>query len=175
MSHKKGIGAVPKFADLTLSDRADGVKGHYCVGFTDEQGTRWSWNKADGGHFGAYGTLIVGEEAALALLAALQKAHNVYTAGTNTIETYRESEARLNQLLTEASAPTAYAQQQGVPNKSMQAAPAPKPTPAPATTFKSAPIVMQQSSTQSRWSSAPATSASSRSVGISSSGSGSRR
>lgn len=106
MSHKKGIGAVPKFADLTLSDRADGVKGHYCVGFTDEQGTRWSWNKADGGHFGAYGTLIVGEEAALALLAALQKAHNFYTAGTNTIETYRESEARLNQLLTEASAET---------------------------------------------------------------------
>lgn len=77
--------------------------------------------------------------------------------------------------VAQASAPTAYAQQQGVPNKSMQAAPAPKPTPAPATTFKSAPIVMQQSSTQSRWSSAPATSASSRSVGISSSGSGSRR
>ena len=106
MSHKKGIGAVPKFADLTLSDYADGVKGHHCVGFTDERGTGWSWNKADGGHFGAYGTLIVGEEAATALLAALQKAHNLYTAGNSTIETYRESEDRLNQLLAEASAET---------------------------------------------------------------------
>lgn len=106
MSYKKGIAAVPKFADLNLSDRADGVKGHYCVGFTDAHNTRWSWNKADGGHFGAYGTLIVGDEAALALLAALQKAHNFYTAGTNTIETYRESEARLNALLSEASVET---------------------------------------------------------------------
>lgn len=77
--------------------------------------------------------------------------------------------------VTQASAPTAYAQQQGVPNKPMQAAPAPAPKPAPVTTFKSAPITMPQTQTQSRWSTAPATSPSSRSVGLSSSGSGSRR
>lgn len=80
--------------------------------------------------------------------------------------------------VTQASAPTAYAQQQGVPNKPMQAAPAPAAKPmqaAPATTFKSAPVTVPQASTQSRWSTAPATSTSSRSVGISSSGSGSRR
>jgi hypothetical protein len=81
--------------------------------------------------------------------------------------------------VTQASAPTAYAQQQGVPNKPMQAAPTPAPKPAPAptpaTTFKSAPVTLPQAPTQSRWSTAPATSTSSRSVGLSTSSSGSKR
>lgn len=100
---QKSIGSVPKYADLNLSDHADGVQGHYCVGFTDEQGTRWSWNQAKGGYFGAYGTVIVGAEAANALLTALQRAHNLYVAGESTIKKYRESEDHLNKLLNDAS------------------------------------------------------------------------
>ena len=60
--------------------------------------------------------------------------------------------------VTQSAAPTAYAQQQGVPNKPMQAAPTPAPKPAPAptpaTTFKSAPVTLPQAPTQSRWSTA---------------------
>lgn len=49
---------------VRLFDRADGVKGHYCIGFKDTSGTCHSW----GGHNGKYGwcsagMVFIGEQA----------------------------------------------------------------------------------------------------------------
>ena len=58
--------------EIRLFDRADGVKGHYCIGFKDTSGTCHFW----GGHSGKYGwcsagMLFVGEQAG-AVIALLK-------------------------------------------------------------------------------------------------------
>lgn len=99
----KQIPSIPHVNALTLSDRADGVRGRYCVGFTDANGTRWHWNHCDGGSFNAFGTLIVGEDAANALLNALRRAHNFYSAGKTTIDGLNARIHDLENLLSEAT------------------------------------------------------------------------
>lgn len=77
--------------------------------------------------------------------------------------------------ISQASTPSAYAQQAGVPTKSVQAAPRVSvPTPAPARVTTPS-ITISQSQPSTRWSAPAATSSVSRSVSSSSSSSGGRR
>lgn len=36
---------IPSSEQVQLYDRADGVKGHFCIGFKDEAGINWFWNE----------------------------------------------------------------------------------------------------------------------------------
>lgn len=77
--------------------------------------------------------------------------------------------------ISQAATPSAYAQQAGVPTKSVQAAPKVSvPTPAPARVATPS-ITISQSQPSTRWSAPAATSSVSRSVSSSSSSSGGRR
>ena len=60
----------PEGCEIVLFDRADGVKGHFCVGYRDDNGTAWYWSKNAG--FSSFGHCFTKEDDAITCAAALR-------------------------------------------------------------------------------------------------------
>lgn len=78
---------------LRLYDRADGVRGRYCVGRWTGQYNEY-WNEP-AGRFAAFGTVYVGEDAARAKLEALASALSAPSTPVEPNAEPREKELRL--------------------------------------------------------------------------------
>lgn len=68
------IDKLPKSVnDLALFDRANGVRGHYCVGFLNEHGTAYFWGKVAGKfNFCSAGAVYTDIDTAMSVFEALQ-------------------------------------------------------------------------------------------------------
>jgi hypothetical protein len=85
---------MPEY-ELRLFDGADGVRGHYCVGYTDANGTSYYWGDLGGGRFGwaSAGVVLISRTAAEALRASLTALITRTTDAVDTeVVTVREGE-----------------------------------------------------------------------------------
>lgn len=90
---------IPNESTLKLYNYADGVNGHYCVGYKDGGGIHYFWN---GEKFSSVGVVLKERVVADALLNALNAAVRYNRAGETTIANYRDEVKQANALLDES-------------------------------------------------------------------------
>lgn len=90
---------IPDKSTLKLYNYADGVNGHYCVGYKDDNGIHHFWN---GEKFSSIGVVLKERVVADALLNALNAAVRYNRAGETTIANCHDEITKTNTLLDEA-------------------------------------------------------------------------